>query len=442
MPCRVVSEALHEVYIPRIQRGDTCFAATALGARGPLLSVLGHFFQDGRWGSPVEAEVEEQRLTVEDQLFILMQAAAYLAATRGLGAPETQICYEHAESLGHLLGRPLLFRALIGQWRYALVTDKLSRAMQIAERLSSVAQEQNDPTLTIWAHNALATTHYFLGNFESARQHAISGVDIWRLQGSQSHPEDVDTPVVGCLCTKAFSEWHLGETHSCRAKLEEAISLAKELKDEHALTVAWVGRWVSRKSKTILLKWSAWPRLIVEVSTRDNFAQRLAEGAIYRGWARSASGDTRQGVTLIEQGIRDFRATGMVLAVPYYLALKAEALYFADRTLKLSRQSTRRESSSNELKSGSGPQNCTGFAVCFSRRWALKRTQIEASFREAIRIAREQKSISLATRAEASYAEYRRQKTDGIRRTEIPTASLLIFVALYAVRSRWDDGLA
>ena len=37
-------------------------------------------------------------------------------------------------------------------------------------------------------------------------------------------------------------------------------------------------------------------------------------------------------------------------------------------------------------------------------------TQIEASFREAIRIARQQKSISLAKRAEATYAEYRGKK--------------------------------
>ena len=37
-------------------------------------------------------------------------------------------------------------------------------------------------------------------------------------------------------------------------------------------------------------------------------------------------------------------------------------------------------------------------------------TQIKASFCEAIRIAKEQKSISMATRAEATYAEYRRQK--------------------------------
>ena len=68
-------EALHEVYIPRIQRGNASFAAKVLGARGALLSVLAHFFEDGRWGSPVEIGVEGQRLTAEDQLFILMQAA-------------------------------------------------------------------------------------------------------------------------------------------------------------------------------------------------------------------------------------------------------------------------------------------------------------------------------------------------------------------------------
>jgi len=36
-------EALHEVYIPRIQRGNANFAADVLGATGPLLSVLVHF---------------------------------------------------------------------------------------------------------------------------------------------------------------------------------------------------------------------------------------------------------------------------------------------------------------------------------------------------------------------------------------------------------------
>src|SRR6202007_3485170 len=74
-------EALHEVYIPRIQRGNDSFAANVLGARGPLLSVLVHFFEQGRWGSPVEAAIEGQSLTAEDQLFILLQAGRYVNAT-------------------------------------------------------------------------------------------------------------------------------------------------------------------------------------------------------------------------------------------------------------------------------------------------------------------------------------------------------------------------
>ena len=50
----------------------------------------------------------------------------------------------------------------------------------------------------------------------TARQFAMHGVQIWRSGGGESHPEDVDTPVVGCLCYKALSEWHLGEIASSR----------------------------------------------------------------------------------------------------------------------------------------------------------------------------------------------------------------------------------
>jgi hypothetical protein len=64
-----------------------------------LLVAIAHYFEHGRWGSPVETPVEEQRLTAEDQLFILMQAEQHLTTIRGAGAPETGLCYECAKSL-------------------------------------------------------------------------------------------------------------------------------------------------------------------------------------------------------------------------------------------------------------------------------------------------------------------------------------------------------
>ena len=95
--------ALHEVYIPRIQRGNASFAAKVLRARGALLSVLAHFFEHGRWGCPAETVVEGQSLAAEDQLFLLLQAGLYIVATRGFSAPEVRICYECLESLSHQL---------------------------------------------------------------------------------------------------------------------------------------------------------------------------------------------------------------------------------------------------------------------------------------------------------------------------------------------------
>ena len=46
---------------------------------------------------------------------------------------------------------------------------------------------------------------------------------------------------------------------------------------------------------------------LIELSTRDNFVFWLTIGTVWRGWARSASGNTAEGIPYIEQGIKDYR---------------------------------------------------------------------------------------------------------------------------------------
>ena len=75
---------------------------------------------------------------------------------------------------------------------------------------------------------------------------------------------------------------------------------------------------------------------LIELTTRQNFAQFLAGGEVFCGWARSSSGDIAEGLEWIEGGIEGWLATGAIMAVPYYLALKAEALYRARRYIRSS----------------------------------------------------------------------------------------------------------
>ena len=407
-------DALHEIYIPRIQREKASFAANVLGARGTLLSVLAHFFEHGRWGSPVEMGVEGQGLIAEDQLFILMQAALYLTVTRGFAALEARTCYQRVESLCHSLNRPLLlYSALISQWRYSLWTEKLTATMQIAERIHSLAQEQNDARLMMGAYRVLAATLYFLGDFETTLQYAIRGLEIWRSGGVQCQVEEVSAPAVNCLCFKALSEWHFGDIASCHATIAQAIPLAKELNDMPALAVALffaghVAHYESNRADVERLASD-----LIELSTRQNFALWLPIGAVLRGWARSAFGDAEEGIPLIEDGIKEYRATGSTVMVPYFLARKAEALHLADRTSEALEAIKEAEALAERFEERWWSAELHRLAGVLLAAMGAEETQIEASFCAAIRIAKEQKSVSLQKRAEATYAEYRRQKVSG-----------------------------
>ena len=147
-----------------------------------------------------------------------------------------------------------------------------------------------------------------------------------------SSVEEITAPAVSCLCCQALSEWHFGESASCHATMAEAISLAKELNDMFALTVALWNAGVLANLMGDPVEMERLASDLIELTTRQNFAQFLAGGEVFRGWARSSSGDTSEGLAWIEGGIEGWQATGAIMAVPYYLGLKAETLHLANRT--------------------------------------------------------------------------------------------------------------
>ena len=156
-----------------------------------------------------------------------------------------------------------------------------------------------------------------------------------------------------------------------------------------------------------------WASDLIELSTRHNFLYLLALGAISRGWARSASGNTTEGIPWIEQGIRDLRAAGTMMGLPVQLARKAEALHLADRTSEALEAINEAVAIAERFEQRVYLADLHRLRGVFLAALGAEETQVEASFCEALRIAKEQKSVSLDKRAEATYAEYRRQKASG-----------------------------
>ena len=170
---------------------------------------------------------------------------------------------------------------------------------------------------------ALARTIWFLA---ISRPRANTRSVVFRsgaraAYGLQS--EEVDSPAIGCFCPiRRQAEWHFGKTPSTRATIEEAISLAKELNDMHGLAVALANAaalgYVERSAAEV----ESFATALIELSTRQSLAHWLAMGAVYRGWARSASGDTAEGISWIEGGIEDYRASGAFVGPLFLLKAK------------------------------------------------------------------------------------------------------------------------
>jgi hypothetical protein len=105
--------------------------------------------------------------------------------------------------------------------------------------------------------------------------------------------------------------------------------------------------------------------------------------------------------------------------VPLFLALKAEALYLADRTSDAFEAINEAEALAERFEGRWWSAELHRLRGMFLTAMGADDAQIEASFCEAIRIARKQKSVSLGKRAEATYAEYRRQKACDLGRRQL-----------------------
>ncbi|MGA8655145.1 MAG: hypothetical protein WB586_03280 [Chthoniobacterales bacterium] len=103
-------------------------------------------------------------------------------------------------------------------------------------------------------------------------------------------------------------------------------------------------------------------------------------------------------------------ATGAVLSLQRLVGLKAEALYLVDRTSEALEAINEAQSLAERIEHRDYGAELHRLRGVFLAALGAEETQIDASFCAAIRTANEQKSVSLEKRAEATYAEYRRQK--------------------------------
>jgi class 3 adenylate cyclase/tetratricopeptide (TPR) repeat protein len=367
-------------------------------ARSALLEAAGHFTTALELlGTLPDAPGRvQQALTLE---VLLGQA---LAATKGYGARDVTDAFARARELARQAGAtPELLSVLFGLWTSIAGQGELGVARDLADELLVVAERAGMRTEMVWGHLAHGVNHYSLGDLTTAREHLARVVLLYREVERAASPSD---PGVMALSYAAVNSWTLGLVDEARERSRESLELAQHLRNP--LAVAWA-RFFTGALHVFLRE----PRRALEhvdpliaLSTEQGFALFVGLATIVRGAALSEDGRHDEGLAELRKGLDVYRTTGQRVSHRLYLCWLAQAYAAADAV---------EEAAATVHEALGMPTDERLFEPELHRLRAelLARqngapTSVEASFREAIELARRQAARSLELRAATSYARW------------------------------------
>jgi class 3 adenylate cyclase/predicted ATPase len=363
-------------------------------------------------GLALLAMLPETPVRAQQEIELQIALGPALTATKGQ-APEVEQTYARARELCRQVSEtPQLFPTLRGLCWFYVSRGALQTARELAEQLLGLAQREAAPTPLLEAHNALGTTLFFLGEYAAAWTHLEQGVALTdpATQRAEVLRHDV-VPGVTCLAFAAWALWCLGYPTQAVQRSHEALALAQELAHPQSLAQArhWAAFLHHRRREVPAVQVQA--DALLTLATAQGFPLFVGYGRCWRGWALAMQGHGAAGLAQLRQGLAALLAMGLTLSQPFCLVLLAEAAGHAGQVeegLRLLAETLMALEASGRGDLLAEVYRLQGALLL--QQTAQDTTQAEASFQQALAIARRQQAKSWELRAAISLSRLWQQQ--------------------------------
>ncbi len=328
--------------------------------------------------------------------------------TAGYTAPQTQAALERARELCEEIGDAYqLFFVLLGLWQLHIAREQLPLASDFAERLLSLALQQDNRDLAIEAHVAKLVTAFMVGDFEKTLAHANEAIALGALKKDEAHilSAGYDGRVLG-QSGAAWALWALGLPEQALERSEEALATARRLAHPYSLAMAlYVCPWVHvyRREATAARELASGG---MALANEHGFVWTEAFAGVLHGWALAEEGRAAVGIEQIQSSLAILEQMGHTMWRPHQQGLLAGALARAGRTdeaLAVIAEALESVNATGETEHAAELHRQKGELTLQRGRIGAK-AEAERCFRRAIEIARGQKAKSWELRATVSLA--------------------------------------
>jgi predicted ATPase len=393
------------------QAGVTEKAVTYLlqaGERAQRLSANQEAIRHLSQGLMLLANLPDSPPRARLELALQISLGHALAAINGYAAPEVGKAYNRAYELAlQVEEAPQIFAALHGLQAYHNSLAELHKTRAVAEQMLRLTQSPPDPFLRVAAHHVLGSTYWNLAELGPAREQFEQGIALYHRQNHQAYVRLCGQDEgVACLALLAYLLWLLGYPDQALQRAHEALALAEEL--AHPFTHAMALNYVTlvhlfRREEQ---EFQRQAEAFIKLSTDQDFSVWLANATFVRGYGLVRQGKM-EGIKQMQRGLSARLATGsevhqstmlVGLAEGYMKAGETEqGLRLLSEALALVNKGDSRilEAEIYRLKG----ELLLIYENAITNASSTRFAEAEASFHQAIDVARRQQAKSFELRA-------------------------------------------
>jgi predicted ATPase len=328
-----------------------------------------------------------------------------LIMTQGWASVEAEQAYIRARELCHAGNTRQLATTLYGLATVYELRGEYAKTQKILEERLRLPRDSQDLRVQLESHELLACSTFHQGVFIEALNHADQALTFCTPGEAESlTPLLGEDPSVSSHHWAGLALWFLGYPDQALARSQTALNEAKNLGYTFGLAHA--------QEQAAMLHQLRREELVVEeraentitAATQGGFAYWVGVGKILRGWSLAVQDQTEPGIAQLHEGLEICQRSGATIDHPYFLSLLAEAYGHAGQfTQGL-------EALAEALALARKSQNFFYEAELHRLRGVLlwqadaagNLTETEASFQQALAVARSQAARSLELRAAVS----------------------------------------
>jgi len=336
---------------------------------------------------------------VSQELTLQSALGAVVGVTHGWASAESEPPRKRVRELSAQAGdtRQLVF-SLILAWAVPIARGEPRAALVFAEQALTAASNDGSNFALAWANCAVAQTQFSVGNLHSAGEHAASSLRFYREEDHRDFPTEPGAVAQGIL---AWVSAHQGFPERAHREIEKLLAHAQQLTLASQRCLAYVCAAAARAQLRQVSSVAAHADQSLTLAL-ENELPGLSH--VFHGWALALQGGTVDGIAELREGLAGLAAVGTRTHAGQYLGWLAEAQLLAGQVTD--------GLSTIEEALTAVPEERIFIPELLRLRGELRAAAgadvatVEASFNEAIALAREIGTKLVELRATTSLARF------------------------------------